>query len=137
MVLNKIIYSDLNSKQKETYNFQKLSSLLADYGFTTIKLNDDWQTADFIAQHIDGITYLKIQLKGRLTFSEKYKGKKIYISFPHKDDWYLADHDELLNIFLDKYKDKMAKSYSWKNGKAYSWGSPSKEQLKILEKYKL
>lgn len=137
MKLNKIVYSKLNSRQKETYNFQKVSSILADYGFATIKLNDDWQSADFIAQHIDGITFLKVQLKSRLTFSEKYKGKNIFISFPYKDNWYLADHDELLNIFLKKYKNEMAASKSWTESGGYSWGTLSKTHLDILEEYKL
>jgi hypothetical protein len=36
MELKKIEYKDLNSKQQESYNFQKVTGLLADYGFTTI-----------------------------------------------------------------------------------------------------
>ena len=36
-----IKYSDLNSKQKEIYNFQKVAALLADYGFNCIKLAAD------------------------------------------------------------------------------------------------
>ena len=53
MRLQKITYADLNSRQRENYNFQKVSALFADYGFTTMRLSDDWQGADFIAQHID------------------------------------------------------------------------------------
>ena len=63
MNFKKIIYSKLNSRQKENYNYQKVSSVLADYGFQTIKLSDDWKGADFLAQHTDGKTSLKIQLK--------------------------------------------------------------------------
>ncbi len=66
----KIDYQKLNTRQQETYNFQKVSAVLAEYGFATIKLNDDWANADFIAQHIDAETYLKVQLKGRLTFAK-------------------------------------------------------------------
>ena len=61
----KINYKDLSSKQQENYNFHKVSSILADYGFTTIKLYDDWKNADFIAQHNDRKTFLKVQLKNR------------------------------------------------------------------------
>ncbi|HAO48811.1 MAG TPA: hypothetical protein DCR35_05650 [Runella sp.] len=135
--LAKISYSDLNSRQKETYNFQKISSILADYGFATIKLNDDWQNADFIAQHIDGNTFLKIQLKGRLTFDKKYKDKNIYICFPYNESWFLYEHDILLNVFLKKFENKMADSISWKENGSYSWGSLSKEHLNILEIYKI
>ena len=41
----------LNGKQKEIYNFQKSAALLADYGFNCIKLTDDWQGADCLAQN--------------------------------------------------------------------------------------
>jgi len=41
--LDKIKYEDLNARTKEMYNFQKVSAKLADYGFTTMRLNNDWQ----------------------------------------------------------------------------------------------
>ena len=50
--LKKIPYKDLNSRQKENYNFQKVAGELADYGFNCLRLTDDWQGADFIACHI-------------------------------------------------------------------------------------
>ena len=61
-----------------------------------MRLSDDWQGADFIAQHIDGETFLKVQLKGRLTFSKKYMDKDLYIAFFENPDWYLFPHDEVL-----------------------------------------
>jgi len=64
-MFSRVAYSDLNSRQKENYNFQKVAARLADYGFNSIRLTDDWQGADFIAVHIDGETFLKVQLKGR------------------------------------------------------------------------
>src|SRR5690606_24701208 len=135
--LEKINYTNLNHKQKETYNFQKVSSIFADYGFATIQLNDDWQSADFLAQHIDGETYLKVQLKSRLTFHEKYLNKDIYICFPHKKDWYLFPHDELLKIFLEKNGGGMAISRSWSKAGSYSFSSLSKQNKLLLKKYKL
>ena len=36
MIFSKINYKDLNAKAKEMYNFQKISAVLADYGFTKI-----------------------------------------------------------------------------------------------------
>ena len=41
MQLQRIVYDELNPKQKEIYNFQKVAALLADYGFNCIKLEDD------------------------------------------------------------------------------------------------
>jgi len=99
MILNtyqKINYQQLPAKVKETYNFQKASALLADYGFITNQLKYDWNGADFLAQHIDG-DWLKIQLKGRLVTKPEYEGKNIYIMFEDKSNskWYLFPHDKL------------------------------------------
>ena len=58
LTLNKIKYEDLNARQQENYNFLKISAVLADYGFMTLRLSSDWQGADFIAQNNDG-TFLK------------------------------------------------------------------------------
>lgn len=122
MELKKIEYKELNSKQKESYNFQKVSGLLADYGYTTIRLSDDWQGADFIAQHKSG-EFLKVQLKGRLTVDKKYIKKDIWMCFKHQDKWYICLHDELLNIL----ESGILKTKSWDkvDGK-YSWVRPSK-----------
>jgi hypothetical protein len=70
--LRKIDPLRLNACQKENYNFQKISGLLADYGFTTIRLSDDWNGDDFLAQHADGKTLLRAQLKSRLGIYKKY-----------------------------------------------------------------
>ena len=132
MNLKKINYSDLNSKAKEMYNFQKASAKFADYGFTTMWLNNDWQGADFIAIHIDGVTYLKVQLKGRLSFSQKYKGKNIYICFIEDGDVYLYPHDFLLSQIEHRISDKTYSSTG-------SWSSPrlTKQNKELLEQYKL
>lgn len=88
--------------------------------------NDDWQGADMIACHIDGQQFLKIQLKARLTFDKKYIGKYIFIAFSSKGNWYLYDHDELMNIIMANNTSK-----SWSNG-SYSWKDPTKNHRTIL-----
>jgi len=45
---DRIDYKTLNSRQKENCNFQKVSAALADYGFVTLRLSDDWQGADLL-----------------------------------------------------------------------------------------
>lgn len=109
--LQRISYQSLTARQQEAYNFQKVSAVLADYGFTTIRLSDDWQGADFIAQHADGMTFLKVQLKGRLTFERKYQGKGLYVCFPCEGCWYLCPHDNLLEQVLQETG--MEKTKSW------------------------
>lgn len=94
----RIEYADLNSKQKEIYNFQKVAALLADHGFNCIKLADDWQGADFLAYHKDGAHTLKVQLKGRLTIDAKYLGKGLHMAFPVHGVWHLIEHDALVEL---------------------------------------
>ena len=65
--------------QKENYNYHKVASSLADYGYDSMRLNNDWEGADFIA--VKGDDMLKIQLKGRLTVDKKYLNKDLHISF--------------------------------------------------------
>jgi hypothetical protein len=130
-----IDYPTLNSRQQEAYNFQKVSAVLADYGFTTIRLSSDWQGADFIAQHIDGSTFLKIQLKGRLTFDKKYSGRDLYVCFACGGEWFLYPHDELLKTALEATN--IAETSSWRDYGAYSFPSISRKIRELLQPYRL
>lgn len=135
MRLKKIKYEKLNAKQKEAYNYQKVSSVLADYGYMTIKLDDDWQRADFIAKHINGDDYIKVQLKSRLAFYKKYMKRNLYICFCYKGQWYMYPHDEI--VLKAKKVHKFHKTDSWTEKGGYSMKSVSKEMLKVLEPYKI
>ena len=134
-MFQRIKYEELNSRQKENFNFQKVASELADFGYNCMWLNDDWQGADFIACHIDGNTYIKIQLKGRLTINKKYNGKDIYVAFNQSTKWYIYPHDqlqkELLNLGL------MSGSKSWNEDGAYSWPNIPKNIAAHMEQYAL
>src|SRR5262245_30092386 len=107
----RISYESLNSRQKEGFNFQKVSAVLADYGFTTIRLTSDWNSADFIAQHADGSTFLKVQLKGRCTVLKEYRGKQLLVCFPDGNDWYIYPHDQVLAAVLPD----IGKTKSWRD----------------------
>jgi hypothetical protein len=135
MKLEKIKYSDLNSKQKEIHNFQKVAGLLADYGFNCIKLADDWQGADFLAYHHNGDSTLKVQLKGRITIDKKYLDKDIYMAFPCHKEWYLIEHQSLIDI-VEK-NTPWLDSVSWKIKGAYSANNPSKKLLEAINFAKL
>ena len=128
-------YSTLNSRKQEAYNFQKVSAVLADYGFTTIRLTSDWGGADFIAQHWDGSTFLKIQLKGRLIFDKKYLGRDLYVCFPYGGGWYLYPHDEFLKTVLAETK--IGETRSWKVRGAYSFPSIPRRMWELLEPHRL
>ncbi|MGH9877402.1 MAG: hypothetical protein ACRD5H_07170 [Nitrososphaerales archaeon] len=98
--LTRVEYMKLKPREQESYNFQKLSAILADFGYRTIKLSDDWQGADFIAQHMENKTFLKVQLKSRLSFDKEYRGKDLYLAFPFEKSWFLIPHDEFLDQVL-------------------------------------
>ena len=122
MILNKVKYSNLKSKQKENYNYHKIASALANYGYDCMRLNNDWQGADFIA--VKGDEMLKIQLKGRFTLDKKYIGKDIFIAFIENDTIKLYEHDKAVELFPESSKNTV----SWKDKGQYSW-------LKTPEKY--
>ena len=135
MKMARIKYSELNSRQKENYNFQKVAGELADYGYNCLRLNDDWQGADFLAVHVNGEDVLKVQLKGRFTIDQKYVGKDIYIAFLDDDDCYLYPHDEVMTHVLSL--EKINNSKSWKQSQAYSWPYLSKWAKHLLTEYKI
>ncbi len=124
----RVCYNDLNRRQKENFNFQKVASCFAEYGFNCLKLSDDWQGADFIACHINGNDFLKIQLKGRLTFEQKYRDKNIYIAFLDGNDCFVYPHDIVWEIIQDKRKHKFQDR---------SWPTVPKWARAILADYKL
>jgi len=132
--LERVPYTQLNARQKENYNFQKLSAILADYGLVTLRLNDDWQGADFIAQHISGETFLKVQLKSRLTFEKEYQGKDLYIAVRSDGEWFLYPHDELLKRVLAETN--IGNTESWSRG-GYSFPSLSDRLRELLEPYRI
>lgn len=125
-------YEDLNSQQKENFNFLKVSAVLADYGFMTLRLTDDWQGADFIAQHIDGETFLK----GRLSFDRKYCGKELYVAFRDgAGAWYLYPHDELLKKVLRGTG--ISDTVSWSKRGGYPFRRLSRQLKEMLRPYRI
>ena len=127
----KINYKALNARQKELYNFQKVSALLADYGYITIWLSQDWMGADFIAQHQDGHD-LKVQLKTRLTVSKKYMKKGLYICFPVEDEWYLIWHDDAAKWLLDNIN--LEDNKTWQSGRNCNYKPPNPKLMKAHAK---
>ena len=133
-VFSKISYEQLNARQKESYNFQKVSAILADYGYSTMRLHDDWQGADFIAQHVSG-NFLKVQLKGRLLIDKKYIGKEIWMCFPVQDGCYLFAHDDVMDWILTNTK--VRETSSWLEQGIHHWGKPSALIMDYMERHKL
>ncbi|MFC0252687.1 hypothetical protein [Massilia consociata] len=129
----KIQYEKLNSRQQENYNFQKVAAHLADYGFNCLRLTDDWNGADFIACHVDGSTFLKVQLKGRLTINQKYSGRSIYVTFYEKGTWYIYPHDEVRDELIAS--GFMVGSVSWEKKGGYGWPYLTPALKSLMKKY--
>jgi len=134
MKFSHIKYENLSPPQQEAYNFQKVSALLADYGFITIRLSDDWQGADFIAQHIYG-EFLKAQLKGRVTFDKKYKGRDLYICCPVNGHWHLYPHDEMLEKVVTMKN--LDSTKHWAKDGIVHWPKPPEDIQALLKPFRL
>ncbi|MDQ2070656.1 hypothetical protein [Natronospira bacteriovora] len=135
MKLRRIDYSELTAKQKEIYNFQKVASELADFGFNCIKLSDDWQGADFLAYHKDGKETLKVQLKSRVSVYQKYLGKELYLAFPVDDTWYLIEHDKLVELVRENTN--WLETESWCERGGYSAARPNRALFDALQESRL
>jgi hypothetical protein len=94
-----------------------------------------WQGADFIAQHLDGETFLKVQLKGRLVFDRKYIGKQLHIAFYDSERWYVYPHDELLQRVL--LETNVGQTRSWIDVGLYSFPNLSRQLREMLEPYRV
>jgi len=136
MKMTRIKYSELNSRQKENYNFQKVAGELADYGYNCLRLNDDWQGADFLAVHVNGDDVLKVQLKGRCSIYEKYYGKNIHIAFLLKDSCFLYPHDEIMDTILEG-RPHMLETKAWLQGRGWDWSNHPKWLLDLLKPYEI
>jgi hypothetical protein len=128
---------DLNSRQQEAFNFQKVSAVLADFGFITIPLSNDWNGADFLAQDRDGKTFFKVQLKSRLTFDKKYFERDLYICFKDYESgyWYIYDHDELLRMVSPE--GRIERTQTWIDNKPYHFPTLSKDLKELLRPYRI
>lgn len=135
-MFERVTYLDLNSRQKENYNFHKIAARLADYGFNSLRLTDDWQGADFIACHIDGSTFMKVQLKGRLVIDRKYQGKDIYVAFLLRDEVYLYPHDRLV-AHMEANDLIGADSVTWHEKGFRHWPKPPVWAINLLEKFRI
>ncbi len=131
----RINYVRLRAREQENYNFYVVSGILAEYGFITFRLTNDWDGADFLAHHNDGETYIKVQLKGRFTFGAEYVGKNIHIAFREKGEWYLFPHDKVLEEYAAISNFRNTRSWNAQGG--YSIGGISKKAVPLLAPYKI
>ena len=130
-VLNKKVkYDSLKTtKQKEIYNFQKVSAIFVDYGYSVTPLRDDAEFADFVAVPFirdEKTEPLWVQLKSGFTVRKEYLDKNLYICFFERKEkmWYLYPHDD----FYKKYEDKFQK-------KAKTWDKTHKYEMDFIPSF--
>lgn len=116
--LKRVVYKSLNAKQKENYNYHKVAAALAEYGYDSMRLNNDWEGADFIA--VKGDYMIKVQLKGRFTINHNYRDKDIYVAFIENDVIKIYKHDDAYQ-YVKKHT-KLTKSWNMEKGGGHSWG---------------
>lgn len=129
----KINYKDLNARAQENYLYAKLSAQLADYGYTCLRLSDDYNGADLIALR-EGEEALHIQLKGRVTIKPEYQGKGLYMAFPINGDWYVTPHDELVDVCGER---GYLQTRAWLEQGKWHVGTPPVAMIERLHEYKL
>ncbi|MBT4030131.1 MAG: hypothetical protein HOH31_05035 [Campylobacteraceae bacterium] len=97
----------LTSNVKIENRFKKVSAKLADHGFRSMWLKEDWQGVDFIASHINGEKTLKIILENNFSLNQNYMNQNIHICFINNNDIYLYPHDLILeqHISLNSSQD--------------------------------
>jgi hypothetical protein len=140
MKFERVEYLRLNARQKENFNCQKLGARLADYGFTVMRLTDDYNGADMVAWHVNGRDFLRIQVKGRCTIDHKYKGKDIWIAFRDGEDWYVYPHDVVVSLLTTTDVPgqlSVALTKSWSEKEGYSFPYLSKKLEAVLRPYRL
>ena len=135
LALKKVVYKDLNSRQKETYNFHRVAGRLAEYEYNSILLSDDWLGADFIVYHNDGKRFYRVQLKGRMTIDDKYTGKDLFIAFVDGNRVYVYPHDEMANR-IDA-ADRINNSSSWSKYRSYSWPGVTSWLRNLLDEFEV
>ena len=134
MLTKRVRYADLNAPQRERFNAAKLAAALADFGYHTIRLSDDWGGADVIAIHVSGTSDVRIQIKGRLTLARKYQGKGLFIAFFDKGaGWIVYPHDQLLQLI----EPKIAHTVSWAEHGLYTWPSLPEWAGPLLREFRL
>ena len=131
-MLEQIEYPSVHCKAQETYNFHKIAAILANYGYNGLWLNNDWNGADGIAVHIDGISNFKSQLKGSVSFAQKYRTKNLYIAFFEQGDLYIYPHDFILVQVENDISDK-----TWLEKSTYFQTKITKRFREILKPYKI
>ena len=126
-------YMKFDSRSKEAFNTAQLAAVLARGQEYLLPLRFDSNGADVLAYNPATNVSRPIQIKARATVDSRYRGKNLWIAFPHwvtegKQDWYLILHDDLLELWGQE---------KLQGRSIYSVNSPSRELLSALTPYSI
>ena len=128
-------YRSLTARQKEAYNFERVSKVLAHHGYDCHWLPDPRDNADFLARHRSSGNEKRVQLTSRCLIDKKYENQELWVAFPVDDNWYFLEHDELRDLVSEHTGALTTKS--WMQGNRYSWPAPSPGLLEAIRLYRL
>jgi len=134
MLWKRVAYEDLKrGKAQEAYNYAKVASVLADYGFECTRIFNDTEGPDFIAYNAELRRTLRIQQKSAMQVESKYRGKGLWIVFQWYRIWYLIEHDKLWDIIANNTGYMEPPSFQ-KEQRVFKH-RPSKKLKALLEPY--
>ena len=87
----------LSARSIEKMNCLKLTTLALGEGYVAYLPVVD-EGIDLILYREKPLELRKVQLKARWTIAKKYLCRDIWIAFPEDENWYMAPHDEMLEI---------------------------------------
>lgn len=120
-----------SAQVREVINRNTLVSLALTSGYNAFLPVYDGGT-DFILYNEGTGDLKKVQLKGRWTIDRKYLGLDIWIAFQEGDVWYLAPHDEMVQL-AETYG--YAATASWLSVGTYCRPKLSRQMRSDMEKY--
>lgn len=82
---------------REVQNRNALVSRALDVGYIAFLPVCDLGVDLILHREADGDTRL-VQLKSRWSIARKYLGRNIWIAFPIEDAWFLAPHDDMVEV---------------------------------------
>jgi hypothetical protein len=127
-------YMGFDSRSKEAFNTAQLGAVLARKEEYLLPLRFDSNGADVLAYNPATNRTRAIQIKARATVEGKYRGKELWIAFPHwvtdhQQDWYVVPHDRLEELW--------GKTRTWQKDAKFSANNPPKHLIAALLEYRV
>ena len=122
------------SGRERSDNVQNCVKVLAQHGYTRTGPSDH-PDADFLANHRDGPSAIKVRVATRVDIRSRIRDQDIHMSFPVHSSWYLVPHDELVRIAGETTP--WLWSNSWVDRGWYGSANPFKAMLERLEEFAL